>query len=108
VLLHPRDAHPFSLYLGAVSEDLDPVVVWVEDEGNVTHLAIFGPLLELDAHVVETLARGLEIVDGDADVAETASWLFVSVGVALEVGVGFCTSGLYLLALRVMMGMSEQ
>lgn len=77
------------LHLGVVRQDLDPVIVRIVDERNVPHPALLWPLLELDAHVVESLAGGIEIIDRNADMAETTSWLLVSVGVAFEVLVGF-------------------
>lgn len=55
-----------------------------------SHPAILGPLLELDAELIESLASSLEIVDGDTDVAETSSRLLVTGGVALEAGIILC------------------
>jgi hypothetical protein len=52
------------------------------------HAAILGALLELDAELGEASAGSLEVVDGDANVAETAVGLLVAGNVALEVGVG--------------------
>lgn len=52
------------------------------------HAALLGTLLELDAELIEALASGVEVVDGDADVAEAAAGLVVARGVALEAGVG--------------------
>lgn len=54
------------------------------------HTTLLGTLLELDAELVKALARGVQVVDGDADVAEAAAGLLVAAGVALEVGVGLC------------------
>lgn len=68
-------------------DDLYPVSIRVVDKGNVSHPAILGPLLELDAELIESLASSLEIVDGDTDVAETSSRLLVTGGVALEAGI---------------------
>jgi hypothetical protein len=76
--------------LSIVSQELDPVVVRIKDERNVLHPALLRPLLELDTHLVESFARRFEVVYGNADVAETASWLFVTIRVALEARVGFC------------------
>ena len=47
-----------------------PVVVRVEDEGNVAHLAVGGALLEVDAERVEALLGLGDVVDGDGQVAK--------------------------------------
>lgn len=48
------------------------------------HSALLWPLLELDAKVVKSLTGSIEVVDRDADMAETSSWLLVTAGVTLE------------------------
>lgn len=78
------------LNIGVVLEDLDPIIVRVVDERNVPHPSLLWSLLELDAEVVEAFARGVEVVDRDADVSESPSGLLISVGVALEARVRFC------------------
>jgi hypothetical protein len=52
------------------------------------HAALLRPLLKLDAEVSEARTRGVEVVDGDTDVAETAAGLLVARDVALEARVG--------------------
>ena len=52
------------------------------------HLPITGPLLELHPKGLKAGAGGLDVVDGDGDVAEALARLGVARGVALEVGVG--------------------
>jgi hypothetical protein len=41
-----------------------------EDKGNTLHSAVCEAFLPLDIKVFEALARGVEVVDGDADVAD--------------------------------------
>lgn len=41
-----------------------------EDEGDILHSAVCEALLPLHVHVVEALARGVEVVDADAGVAD--------------------------------------
>ena len=52
------------------------------------HLAVGEALLEADAELLEACAGGLDVVDGDGDVAEAAAGVGVAAGVALEGGVG--------------------
>ena len=86
---NPRHHPPVTLDLCVMSNDLNPVlVVRSKDESDVSHSAFLGPLLELDAELVESLARSVEVVDGDANVTEATPGLRVSIGVPLEVGVG--------------------
>lgn len=52
-----------------------------------SHPALLGPLFELDAELIKSLASSLEVVHADTDVAETSSRLLVTGSVALEVGI---------------------
>lgn len=69
------------------TDDLDPISIRVVDKGNVSHPALLGPLLELDAELIKSLASSLEVVHTDTDVAETSSRFLVTGSVALEVGI---------------------
>lgn len=71
---------------GLLADNLNPVAVRVERKGNVPHAAVGELLLELVPGVLDALARGLDVVDADAGVAEAAVRLRVAV-VGLEVGV---------------------
>ena len=73
-----------------LANDLDPVAVGVEGEGDVLHAAVGELLLEADAQALEAGTGLFNVVDGDGDVAEAAAGVGVAVGVALEVGVGLC------------------
>ena len=64
--------------------------IGVEDEGDVLHLAVGEALLEADAELLEAGAGGLDVVDGDGDVAEAAAGVGVAACVAGKVGVGLC------------------
>lgn len=77
-----------ALGLGS-GDDFDPVVIRIQDECNVFHLTIRQFLLKLDAELFKPIARLMDVVDGDAQVAETLGFL-VSIMVA-EVGVVFGT-----------------
>lgn len=63
---------------GLLRDDLDPVSVGVEREGDVLHAAVGQPLLEPVAGLLEPPARRLDVVDRDADVSEPAVRLLVS------------------------------
>ena len=62
--------------------------IGVKDESNVLHLPVGELLLEADAELLKTGAGGLDVVDGDGDVAEAAAGVGVAAGVAGEGGVG--------------------
>lgn len=51
------------------------------------HLAVLRPLLELDSELVKPLDSSLKVINGNADVAESSSWIIVARSVPLEVGV---------------------
>lgn len=63
--------------------------VRVQNKSNMPHLSIAGPLLELHTKLVETLARLLNVVNGDRDMSEPAARISVSISIPLEVGVRF-------------------
>lgn len=52
------------------------------------HLAVGEALLEADPKLLEARAGGLDVVDGDGNVAEAAAGVGVAGGVAREGGVG--------------------
>lgn len=84
------------------SDDLYPVAVRVEREGDVPHAAVLEPLLEAVAGVSDALAGGLDVVDGDADVAEAAAGVAVAVGDGVgRVGLGAVVVGEFKDALAV-------
>jgi hypothetical protein len=62
--------------------------VWIEDEGDIFHLALVEFLLEWNTEILEPLACLFDIFDGDGDVTESLTGFGVSVGVPLEVGIG--------------------
>lgn len=83
-------------------DDLHPVAVRVEREGDVPHAAVLKPLLEPVAGVGDALASGLDVVDGDADVAEAAAGIAVAVGDGVgRVGLGAVVVGEFEDALAV-------
>jgi hypothetical protein len=70
----------------AVTDDLDPVAVRVQDERKALHAALVWPLLERHAAFLKPRARRLDVVDGDGDVPEAAARVCVARRVR-EVGV---------------------
>lgn len=72
-----RRGHRFSspvtprLLQTLILNDLNPVVVWVEDKRDILHSPVREPLLPVHILVLEPLARRIEVVDADADVAES-------------------------------------
>lgn len=54
------------------------LTVRIIDECNMTHTALFRPLLELDTHLIEAGTSSLEVIDGNANVAKSATGLFVA------------------------------
>jgi hypothetical protein len=48
---------------------------------NVTHLALLGALLELDAELSQAVALLLNVIDADGDMSEAASGLLVAAAV---------------------------
>ena len=58
--------------------------VGVEDERDVLHLPVAGLLLKADTECLKAVARRLDVVDGDGDVAEAAAGVRVARGVAGE------------------------
>jgi hypothetical protein len=86
-----------------VSNDLDPVSIRVINEGDVLlsvlsqqvkvkthpHLALLGPLLELDTLLIEPLDGSFEVVNSHANMSEPFSNIIVSGSVSLEAVVLF-------------------
>lgn len=68
-----------SLFDRFLSDNLDPVSVWIKDEGNAAHTSVCELLLELVAGILKTLACGLNVVDGDAGVTEALVRILVAV-----------------------------
>lgn len=68
------------------ADNLDPVPIRIKREGDVLHAAVAQSLLEAVAGVLEAAARGLDVVDGDAHVAEAAMRLRIPI-IHLVVGV---------------------
>lgn len=75
-----------SLLEWLLANDLAPVTIGVEDKGNVPHATVRQLLLERVTAILDALAGGLEVVNADAGVTETAVRLLVAVGDG-EVGV---------------------
>lgn len=64
---------------GVLGDDLDPVVVGVQSKSDGTHAAVLEALLEGVTGIRDTLAGVLNVVDADADMAETAVLLAIAV-----------------------------
>lgn len=64
---------------GLLRDDLDPVSVGVEREGDVLHAAVGQLLLEPVPGLLEPPTRRLDVVDRDAEVPEAAVRLHVAV-----------------------------
>lgn len=75
-----------SLFNRLLADDLYPVTIGILDESNVLHTPISQLLLEDVASIFNTLACGMDVVDGDAGVAKTAMGLLIAV-VGLVVGI---------------------
>jgi hypothetical protein len=67
------------LFHGFLANDLDPVAIWIEGEGNTPHAPVGQFLLKLVAGVFNTLACGLDVIDADADMTEAFVGFFVAV-----------------------------
>ena len=70
----------FCLLDWMLPDELDPVSVWIESEGDALHLAVLQPLLKGVAGVADPFACGLDVVDGKTDVAEAFVGVFVAAG----------------------------
>ena len=57
----------------------------------MSHFTIGWSFLELDTKFVESFTSLLDIVDANGDMTESSTWIRVSIGVSLEVGVRFST-----------------
>lgn len=80
--------YSFGIFHLVIRDDFDPVIVWVKSECYMPHSTVGELLLELVAGVFDALARGLDVIDGDAEVAETAAGVRISAG-GFIVGVVF-------------------
>src|SRR4051812_40103610 len=65
------------LFQGLLAHNLHPVLIGIQNEGDVPHLTICQLLLELVACVFEALACRLDVIHGDGQVSE-ASWFGVA------------------------------
>lgn len=65
--------------LVAAADDLHPVPIGVLGEGNVPHATLGKLLLEGVAGILDALAGGLDVVDGDGEVTEST----VGLGIAI-------------------------
>jgi hypothetical protein len=68
--IQPRKCIPGALEVGLACEalvldNLNPVSVGVQDEGDILHAAVRQPLLPIDVERLETAAGGLEVVNRD-------------------------------------------
>lgn len=84
-MVHPvrsrvRRLDTLRLLDGPLADDLDPVAVRIQREGDVPHAPVRELLLELVPGVFDPLARRLDVVDADARVAEAPVRLGVAVG----------------------------
>ncbi|KAH9932570.1 uncharacterized protein B0H18DRAFT_986289 [Fomitopsis serialis] len=59
-------------------DDLNPIPIRIQDERDFLHPAVRQLLLERDAQLLEALARGGDVGDGDRDVAEALARVAVS------------------------------
>lgn len=75
-----------------MSNDLDPISVWVFSEGNVAHSTICELFLERIAGIFYPLTGGLDIVHTDANVSEASSRVGVTVR-NLVVRIGLLNDG---------------
>ena len=80
VFLHARLLDPFRLLDRILPDDLHPVAVGIQGEGDAPHAAVRQFLLELIPSVFEPLAGRLDVVDADANVSEALARIAVAVG----------------------------
>jgi hypothetical protein len=59
--------------------NLNPVSIWIENKGNMLHSAVTKFLLELVARILDSLAGSLDVVDGNAQMAETTMGLSIAI-----------------------------
>jgi len=64
----------------SLPNDLNPVPVRVQGEGDAPHLSVGKLLLEADGVGFEAGARGFKVVNAEADVAEASAWIGVAGG----------------------------
>ena len=55
----------------------------------MSHFTIGWSFLELDTKFVETFTSLLDIVNSNGDMSESPTWIRVTAGVSLEVGIRF-------------------
>lgn len=67
-----------------MTHHFDPIPIRIQNERNMLHPPVRQLLLERHAELLEPLAGGVHVVDGDGDVAESARFF-----VAVVVGSGF-------------------
>jgi len=73
----------------ASRHDLNPIVVWIQDESNMSHLSVARLLLEFDAKAFEAIASFLDIVHAYSDMSKSSARVRVSVGIAFEIRILF-------------------
>ena len=54
-----------------VSTYLNPIIVRIQDEGDILHSTVSHPFLPIDTLLFKALARSLHVIDCDADMAES-------------------------------------
>ena len=70
-------------------ETVEDSPIGIEDKRNMPHFSIARLLLELNTELLKPLTSLFDISDTDSNMAESLSWLRVTVGVALEVLIRF-------------------
>lgn len=68
-----------SLFNRLLANNLNPVSIRVQGKCNVLHTPVGKLFLELVSGILDALASGLEVVDGDASVAESSVGVLVSI-----------------------------
>ena len=66
------------LHLEPPADDLNPVPVRVQGEGQALHVSLARLLLELHAVLLQRVAEGVQVVHQETDVAKTLVWLLVA------------------------------
>lgn len=67
------------LFNRLLANNLNPISIGVQGKCNVLHASIGELLLELVPSILDALAGGLEVVDGDASVTESSVRILVSI-----------------------------
>lgn len=68
-----------SLLQRLLANNLNPISIGIQGKSNVVHSSLGQLLLELVAGILNALASGLEVVDGNAGVAKSAVRVLVSI-----------------------------